>query len=594
MKQFFITIAGVFAGLMLFFVIVPMVFLAAIVVSARPRPLAPRSILVLDLRAPLTDQTPRNPLALFTGRSLSVLGIEETLRAAEKDSRVGGLLVRLPEGGTEPAAADELSLAFKDFRAHGKPILVHSQGIYAAGMAPSTYELAAASGDIWMQPGSSFQVTGLAREEIFFHDFFRRHAVVPDFQQRYEYKTAINPYLYDDFTSAQRLSDLSWMGSIYDTATGEAAGDRGRAPLALRSVLEAGPYTAEEARAKGLVDSVGDLRGAEQTILAKAGRGATLVEFGDYDGRTRFQARSGGFAGDPTVAVITAEGVIMTGKDGVDNPFEGERAIRSDKVSRAFYRAIDDSAVKAIVFRVSSPGGSDTASEQILAAVRAAKAAGKPVVVSMGTYGASGGYWIACQASRIIAEPSTITGSIGVFGGKFALGEALGKFGVNMRGLKVGGDFSDAYSARGPMTPSQRAAFSALVDRIYDGFIGRVASGRRLPIERVQQIARGRVWTGVQAKELGLVDELGGFYLAVDRAKALAGIKGPARLEGFDVETSPFETLQHALGVSAQTVRVLSAVAWLAQDPTARSTIEAAQQARLRSQGATVLAPIGY
>ena len=594
MKQFFITIAGVFAGLTLFIIVVPIVFIAAVIGAARPAPLAARSILVLDLRGRLTDQAPRNPLAIFTGRSLSVLGIDQTLRAAERDSRVGGLLVRLPEGGMEPAAADELSLAFKEFRSHGKPILVHSQGLYAEGMVPSTYELAAASGDVWMQPGSSFQVTGLARQEVFFHDFFTRHAVVADYQQRYEYKTAVNPYLYDDFTDAQRVADLSWMGSVYGVATAEAAADRGRNPAQLRSILEAGPYSAEDARANGLVDAVGDLRGAEQEMLAKAGQGAKLVDLGDYDGRARNQARSVGFGGAPTVAVITAEGAIMTGKDGVDNPFEGERTIRSDQVARAFYRAIDDSAVKAIVFRISSPGGSDTASEQILAAVRAAKAAGKPVVVSMGTYAASGGYWIACQASRIIAEPSTITGSIGVFGGKFALGDALGKFGVNMRGLKIGGDFADAYSAQSAMTPSQRTAFSAMIDKIYDGFIARVAVGRGIPVERVRQIARGRVWTGVQAKDLGLVDELGGFYLAVDRAKTLAGIKGRARLVGYDVETSPFESLQHALGVSAQAAKVFAAAAWLAEDPAAASVVEAASQAQLRSQGATVLAPSPY
>ena len=594
MKQFFITVAGVFAGLTLFVIVAPMVFLAMIVGAARPAPLAPRSVLVLDLRGPLSDQEPRNPLAFFTGRSLSVLGVEQTLRAAEHDSRVGGLLVRLPEGGMDPAAADELRLALKDFRAHGKPIVVHSQGLYAEGVATSTYELAAGGGDVWMQPGAAFQATGIARDDFFLHRLFQRHGVVADYQQRYEYKTAVNPYLYDDYTPAHRLSELSWMGSVYDTATGEAAADRGRTAPELKAVLEAGPYSAEDAKTKGLVDTVGDLRGAETAILAKAGEGAKLVEFSDYDRAARSGRRSSGLGAAPTVAVITAEGVIMTGKDGVDSPLGGERAIRSDDVARAFYRAIDDTAVKAIVFRISSPGGSDTASEQILAAVRAAKAAGKPVVVSMGTYGASGGYWIACQATRIIAEPSTITGSIGVFGGKFALGDALGRFGVDIRGLKVGGDFSDALSPQGPMTPTQRAAFSAWMDRIYDGFIGRVASGRSLPEARVREIAKGRVWPGIQAKGLGLVDELGGFYLAVDRAKQLAGIKGSARLEGFDVETSPFEALQHMFGAGARATRVLSAAVWLTGDPGARGVIQAGEQARLRGQGARVLAPIDY
>jgi len=588
-RQFLITVAGVFAGLTLFVVIAPILIVAAVIGAARPTPLAPRSVLVLDLRGGLSDQESRDPLAILSGKSLSVLGVEETLRAAERDGRVGGLLVRLPEGGMDPAAADELRGAFKDFRAHGKPILVHSQGLYAQGMVPSTYELAAAGGDIWMQPASSFQVTGLARQDIFLGRLFQRFGVVADYQQRYEYKTAVNPYLHDDYTPAHRESELSWMGSVYDTAVGAAAADRGRPAAELKTLLEGGPYSAEEAKAKGLVDSVGDLHQAETSILAKVGDGARLTEFSRYGVRTRGGAGAG-LGAAPTIAVITAEGAIMTGRDGVGNPLAGERTVHSDDVARAFYRAIDDSAVKAIVFRISSPGGSDTASEQILAAVRAARAAGKPVVVSMGTYAASGGYWIASQASRIVAQPSTITGSIGVFGGKFALGEALGKFGADVRGLKVGGQFSDAFSMQGPMTSAQRAAFSAWMDRIYAGFVGRVAQGRGLPVERVREIARGRVWTGVQAKSLGLVDDLGGFYLAVDRAKALAGVKGPARLEDFDVSTSPFEALQRMFGVSVESARVLSAAVSLADDPEARGIIRVLADARLRREGATVLA----
>ena len=247
--------------------------------------------------------------------------------------------------------------------------------------------------------------------------------------------------------------------------------------------------------------------------------------------------------------------------------------------------------MRAIVFRVSSPGGSDTASEQILAAVRAAKAAGKPVVVSMGTYGASGGYWIASQASEIVAEPTTLTGSIGVFGGKFALGPALAKFGVDVRGIKVGGDYADAFSMRAPMTAGQRAAFSAWMDRIYDGFIARVAQGRKPAPDRVREIAKGRVWTGAQARTLGLVDQLGGFYQAVDRAKTLAGITGEARLAPFNTRTSPFEALQRLFGAGARATRVLSAALWLADDPGAQALIRDLRDARLREDGATVLAP---
>jgi protease-4 len=587
MKQFLLTLAGVLAGLTLFAIAAPIVLFAWLAAATRPAPVAERTVLVLDLRGPLTDQESESPLAVLRGGGESVMGIERTLRRAERDDRVRGLLVRLPEGGLPPAAADELSLAFKGFRAAGKPILVHSQGLYADGMAVSTYRLAAASGDVWMQPGSAFQVSGLARDDMFFKRFFDQHGVIADFQQRYQYKTAVNPYLYDDYTPAHRESELSWMGSVYQTALSGVAGDRRVPVAAVETLVEAAPYSAEEARAKGLIDGVGQLEDAETAILARAGAGARLAPFGEYASGA---GATEGPAGGRSIAVISAEGAIMTGTGGGGNPLGGDQVIRSDEVAKAFYDAIDDKSVRAIVFRVSSPGGSDTASEQILAAVRAAKAAGKPVVVSMGTYAASGGYWISSQASGIVAEPATLTGSIGVFGGKFVLGPALARFGVDTRGLKVGGDFADAFGAGAAMTTTQRAAFSAWMDRIYAGFVARVADGRRLTPDRVRQIAQGRVWTGEQAKALGLVDRLGGFYDAVDYAKSLANLTGDVRLVPFNRTPSPLEALQRMLGGQASEASMATQMGVLAGSPAGRSLLRALSQARLREQGANVLA----
>ena len=588
MKQFLITIAGVFVGLALFAFVTPFVVVGMIAAAARPAPTADRAVLVLDLRHGLTDQEAQNPLAFLAGRSLSVIGVESTLRRAAGDGRVKGLLVRLPDAGMAPAAADELRLAFRSFRASGKPILVFSQGLYGQGAAASTYALAAAGGDVWMQEASSFQLTGMAHEDLFFKRFFDRYAIVPDFEQRYQYKNAVNPYLYSDYTPAHREAELSWMGSVYDTALAAAAADRRQSPAQLQAVVEAGPYSAEDAKAKGLIDQVGDLRAAEKDILAKAGEGAKLTDFSAY---ARHAGPSIASPGAPTLAVITGEGDIITGEDGAANPLGGDQAMHSDAIARAFYRAIDDKSVKGIVFRVSSPGGSDTASEEIAAAVSAATAAGKPVVVSMGTYGASGGYWISAPATRIVAEPGTLTGSIGVFGGKLAIGPALARFGVDVRTLKLGGDFADAYSAAGPMNATQKAAYAKMIDRIYAVFVDRVARGRHLSPETVQAIAKGRVWTGAQAKGLGLVDQIGGFYQAVDVAKGLAGIHGPARLQSFNVPTSPFEALQRAMGGGVDIARSLSALAWLVKDPAARDLANDLDDARMRQEGSTVLAP---
>jgi protease-4 len=592
MKQFLLTVAGVFAGLILFFVVIPFLFILTIASAASHKTDLPaKVVLQLDLRTKLTDQPSNNPFAALSGSSDSVLGIVQTLRRAEKDDRVKGVFVRLPEGGVTPAAADELRLAFRHFHASGKPIWAHSQGLYASGAVISTYMLGASTDQLWMQPESSFQAVGMANEDVFLKRFFDKHAIKAEYEQRYEYKNAVNPYLYSDYTPAHRESELSWMGSIYGTAVATAAADRKQQPEALLKIIEAGPYSADEAKAKGLIDRVGQVREAQDAELALSGHGAKLIDFGDYAGQARTADAVSG-RGRPTIAVVNAEGAIITGSGQSGSPFGGEKTIYSDDVAKAIYDAIDDKSVKAIVFRVSSPGGSDTASEQILAAVRAAKAAGKPVVVSMGAYAASGGYWISSQASYIVAEPTTLTGSIGVFGGKFALGDALAHFGIDMKGQHVGGDFANTFGSADGFTPSQRSAFSAWMDRIYNGFVARVAEGRHLPEARVREIAKGRVWTGVQAKQLGLVDQIGGFYDAVDRAKALGGISGTAHLKTMGGMRSPFEALGRMFGASETSLRTLAAAAWLFGDPRSQALLDQMADARLRTEhSATVLAP---
>ncbi|HKR87807.1 MAG TPA: signal peptide peptidase SppA [Phenylobacterium sp.] len=586
MKQFLITAAGVFAGLLIFLIGVPIVLIAMAANAAGPEAVPAKAVLQLDLREPLTDQSPQNPLSGISHRGNSVMSIIETLHRAEGDDRVKGLFIRLPEGGVEPGAADELRLAIRRFRAAGKTVVAHSQGLYPSGVVTATYMLGAAADELWMQPASSFQVTGLASEDIFLKRFFDKYGIKADYEQRYQYKNAINGYLYDDYTPAHREAELSWMGSIYASNLAAAAGDRKQSPDVLRQTLEAGPYLAEQAQKLRLIDQVGQVRDAEQALLKKAGSGAEAVDWDDY-ARSRRRTPSTG----PTVAVIEAEGAIVTGKDGARNPFTGGSNIYSDDLSDAFYDAIKAKDVKAIVFRLNSPGGSDTASEQILAAVRAAKAAGKPVVVSMGTYGASGGYWVSSEASAIVAQPTTLTGSIGVFGGKFAVGPALAKFGVDIRQLGVGSSYAGAFGASREFTPQERAAFSGWMDQIYGNFLTRVAEGRNLPLQRVQAIARGHVWTGAQARGLGLVDQVGGFYEAVDRAKALAHISGEVKLKRMTPSASPVEALQKLLGIEAASAKTLAAAAWVFGDPRAEAIIDQAAQARLRAGGAMVLAP---
>ena len=583
MKQFLLTMAGVFAGMMVFLIGVPLVLIVAVVAAARPAPTPANAVLELDLRGGLTDQSPQNPLTMLSDGSGSTMSVIATLRAASTDDRVKGLLVRLPEGGLVPATADELRLAVRHFRAAGKPVIAHSQGLYPSGAISSTYMLGAAADEFWMQPGASFQVTGLATEDVFFKRFFDRYGINPQYEQRYEYKNAVNSYLQSDYTPAHIEATRSWMDSVWKTSTAAAAADRKTPAAALTATLEAGPYLAADAVRLKLADKLGQPEEARQALLKRAGDGAQIVEFGDYNAPRRSTT-------GPVIAVIEADGAIVTGRNTGGNPFTSSSNIYSDDLASAFYKAAKADDVKAIVFRLNSPGGTDTASEQILDGVRAAKAAGKPVVVSMGPYAASGGYWVASQASAIVAEPTTLTGSIGVFGGKFAIEEALARFGVDLRQASVGNPNAGAFGMSRPFTAQERATFSSWMDRIYETFVQRVADGRKLPVERVREIARGRVWTGAQAKELGLVDELGGFYQAVDRAKALAKISDEPRLRRMTPTSSTVEALRGLLGVQASSVKTLAAAAWVFGDPRAEAIIDEAMKARLRDQGAAVLA----
>jgi protease-4 len=588
MKQFLITAAGVFAGLVIFLIGVPLLLVGMAVSATAPQPVPAKTVLELDLRGPLSDQAAQNALWGLARNSTSVMAIIETLHRAESDDRIKGLFVRLPEGGVEPGMADEIRQAFLRFRAAGKPIYAHSQGVYPAGFVTTTYMLGAASDQFWMQPGASLQVTGVATEDLFFKRFFDKYGVVPQYEQRREYKNAVNGFLYSDYTPAHREATLSWMGAIYQSNLAAAAGDRKADAAVLRQTLEAGPYVAEDAQRLKLIDKLGQVREAEQAMLEKAGDGAKAVDFDDYVDPRRDQPRTG-----DTIALIEAEGPIVTGEDRGGNPFTGSATIYSDDLADAIVRAAKADSVKAIVLRVNSPGGSDTASEQILDAIRFAKSKGKPVVVSMSTYAASGGYWIASEASAIVAQPTTLTGSIGVFGGKFTLGPALAKFGVDVRDAGVGGEYAGAFGLSQPFTPAQRAAFAGWMDRIYANFLTRVATGRKLPVERVAEIAKGRVWTGVQAKGLGLVDEVGGFYQAVAKAKQLAKLEGDVPLRRMTPSAGALESLQKALGVQASSARSLAAAAWVFGDPRAQQLLDQLAEARMRGEGkATVLAPM--
>ena len=589
MKQFFITLAAVVVALLIVFVALPIG--AVVMITSASKPKVPDAVVLsLDLRQKMTDQSRNSPLAFLTGKGLSTMDVVTTLHHAADDARVKSVFIRLPEGGISPSAAEEIRNAIVYVRRANKPVIAHSQGLYPDTMVVASYMLGASSGNLWMQPHASFQVTGIATSTMFLKRAFDKYGVKAEYEQRYEFKNAVNPYLYSDYTPAHREATLGWMNSIYHSMINNVAADRRTDAGKLQTTLEAGPYGAEQALKLGLIDQLGQVQDAQDAALKRAGKDAEIMDIGDYE-RTLTPSVSG-----DTIAVIDGEGAIMTGRAGSGGGFNSEPGMVSDEIADAFYKAAKDKDVKAIIFRVSSPGGSDTASEQIAEAMQAAKAAGKPVVVSMGEYAASGGYWVSSGASSIVANPSTLTGSIGVFGGKFAIGDALSRFGVDNRDISVGGDYSQAFSQSQGFSPTQRAALSGWIDEIYNGFVTHVATGRKLPEATVRDIAKGRVWTGEQALSLKLVDKLGGFYDAVDVAKGLAKIdsKANVHLVNYDTEPSLFGGAKQSIHMGMSGIRALSFLGWAMSDPKAEAVMSQVRDERLREQGASVLAPEAY
>jgi len=586
MKQFMITLSAVIVAMLLVLIGLPIALIFGLSAAAHPHPHGD-VVVSIDLRQKMTDQSATQPFDFITGKGLSTLEVVQTLHRAADDPHVKAVFIRLPEGGMSPAAAEEIRDAIIYVRGAAKPVIAHSQGLYPDTMVIASYMLGSAASELWMQPRSSFQVTGISTSTMFMKRAFDKYGVTAEFEQRAEFKNAVNPYLYDDYTPAHREATLGWMTGIYNSMLKDIAHDRRMDVAKVQATIEAGPYGAEQALDLGLITHLGQVHDAEEAALKRGDENTEVIDIHDYE-RTLEPVTTG-----DTIAVIDGEGAIMTGKGG-SGGFGSEPSMMSDTVSDAFYDAIKDKSVKAIVFRVSSPGGSDTASEQIANAMQAAKESGKPVVVSMGDYAASGGYWISSGASRIVADPSTLTGSIGVFGGKIAYGDALAKFGIDMKDITVGGQNSDTFSPSQGFTPEQHAALAGWIDQIYNGFIVHVSAGRNIPEDTVRDIAKGRVWTGGQALDLRLVDRLGGFYDAVDEAKSLAKLSGNVRLVSYPSSHSMFGDTGESVRMSLSGLKTLSFLGWAMSDPKAEAVMNNVADERLREQGATVMAPQAY
>lgn len=564
-------VAGTLNGILKFVLaIVLLLIVVALIAMARGDKMPSNMVLGIDLRKNVEDSNPAK--FSFGSRPLTVMDVVLGLDAAERDSRVKGVFVRVGTGSLSVAEAEEINAAFKRFRAAGKFVIVHAQGFDGAGLGD--YVAATGADQIWMQPKSVFSASGVGGGEIFIRGLLDKIKAEPQIAKRAEYKSAADMFMETAMTKEDREQLQELMKSTYDAAVSEAAKDRKISVPAMTAALDASPQFTEDAKAKKLIDKIGFDDDALNAAISKAGDGAQAITLAQFLGSKNPSAYGSG----PHIALVEAAGEIVEGSAS-SGPFDNNTVIAGDDMARAIRQATADKDIKAIILRVDSPGGSVAASDQILDAVKKAQAAGKPVVVSMGGLAASGGYYISLSANKIVAHPGTITGSIGVLTGKVSIGNTLGLIGVKGELIGVGKN-ALMNSDLQPYTPDQWAAVNAQADAIYADFTKKVADGRKLPLDKVHDIARGRVWTGTDAAQRGLVDKLGGFWDAADLAKRLSGIPQGDRVtfQLYPRQKGLLQTIEEWFGGSDDEVQAIANFNTLMKSPVVSHTVHAIRQ----------------
>jgi protease-4 len=514
---------------------------AGILLTGKGKPSVPkRAILELDLERGIPETQPDNPFAAFGGeRTLTLRDVVDALEKAGDDPHVVGLVARLGAAPIGVAEIQEIRDAVKAFRAKKKFAVAYSETFGEFGPGNGPYYLATAFDEIWLQPSGDVGLNGLVGESPFLRGVLDKLGVKPEFGQRHEFKNAMNQYTETKFTDAHREATKTLIESIYGQMVRGIAEGRKMTEAEVRALVDRGPFLGPEALEAKLVDGLAYRDEVHQKLMKKGGADAKFFSLQAYlkkEGRPHAD-------GKRTIALVYGVGGVVRGRSS-GNPLTGGQTMGSETVAKAIRTAVENDDVAAILFRVSSPGGSYVASDTIWREVVLAKKAGKPVIISMGDVAASGGYFVAMPADRIVAQPGTITGSIGVLAGKMVTPAMWEKVGLTFDQVEVGANANMWNNSRS-FTPAEWERFNAWLDRIYDDFTSKVADGRKLPKEKVLEIAKGRVWTGEDAKEIGLVDELGGYATALKLAKAAAKIPAGEKVKVavFPRERSPFEQL---------------------------------------------------
>ncbi len=504
------------------------------VTKLRQRRTAPL-ILELDLTDGLLEERPADPLTalVLARRRLLLADVLDGLRRARGDHRVKALVAKVGGRNIGLGMVQELRAAVAEFRAAGKLTVAWAEtfGEFSAGNIP--YYLATAFDTIYLQPSGDLGLTGIAVERRFYRGTLDRLGVEFQVGKRHEYKNAADQFTERSFTGPAREAIERMAASVTEQIT-EAIADRRKIdPAQARALIDRGPFLSAQAHQAGLVDALGYRDEVFTEVRKQAGPEAILQYVSRYQ-RSQVlaeRARKLPAARQESVALIYATGPIRRGRSG-HGPMPGGGGMGSDTVAAALRAAAGDDRARAIVLRVNSPGGSYVASDTIWREVVRARGAGKPVVVSMGDLAASGGYFISMAADAIVAQPGTVTGSIGVLSGKPVLAELLGRAGVTTDSVAEGAH-SAMFTTSRPFSEDEWALVNSWLDRIYADFTSKVAAGRSLSAERVHELARGRVWTGADAQANGLVDEIGGLDRAVEVARTRAGLPPDAPVRNY-------------------------------------------------------------
>ncbi|MGB9403498.1 MAG: signal peptide peptidase SppA [Candidatus Acidiferrales bacterium] len=489
--------------------VVAVIIIGIMVASTRAR-VASKSVLLLDVGGDIEEQRPMDLLSALNGDVQPVMhDYVDEIDTAKNDPHIEALIVRLSPLATGWGKLEEIRSHILGFRESGKPSICYLGG---DGMGNLEYYVASACDKVWLVPTAQVGIKGMMAEATFLRGTLDKLKIVPDFYHIAEFKTASNQLTEKKFTPAHHEEVDSLLHSIYNQYLTEVSEARKMDRAAFEKLVEQGPFSSDDAIANKLVDRLAYWDQVQDFVRTKTG-GWRPVKMSHYRSQVKNSGRT-------RIAVVHATGLIVSGESG--NSPGGGFIMGGDSVAADLRKAREDSGIKAIVLRIDSGGGSAVASEVIRREVQLTKGV-KPIVISMSDVAASGGYWIAMSADKIVADPNTITASIGVLGGKLNVSGLYSMLGLSTDYVATS-DNATFYSAQQNFTPAQRAAFEKSLQDVYANFTKGVAAGRNMSVEAVDKIGKGRVWTGEQAKDLGLVDELGGLDRAIAVAKQLAHI----------------------------------------------------------------------